>query len=261
MSAFTPLLPVAEKAVELAAGLVREGRPGVLTAKGERDMATEVDFAVERAVRDYLRQETPAIGFLGEEEGTRGEGELTWVLDPIDGTVNFVHGLPLVAVSLGLVYRRRPVLGVVDLPLLGNRYTAVQGAGAHADGSPMRVSTPQRLADAVVAVGDYAVGVDAAELNAERLAATAELAARAQRIRMLGTAAVDLAWVAQGRLDGLIMFSNNPWDTAAGIALVREAGGEVVDRGGAEHFMDSEVTVAGSGPVLDDLVALTRPRF
>lgn len=183
------------------------------------------------------------------------------MLDPIDGTVNFVHGLPLVAVSLGLVYRRRPVLGVVDLPLLGNRYTAVQGAGAHADGSPMRVSTPQRLADAVVAVGDYAVGVDAAELNAERLAATAELAARAQRIRMLGTAAVDLAWVAQGRLDGLIMFSNNPWDTAAGIALVREAGGEVVDRGGAEHFMDSEVTVAGSGPVLDDLVALTRPRF
>ncbi|MEU9836532.1 inositol monophosphatase family protein [Streptosporangium sp. NPDC048047] len=260
MSGFASLLPIAEKAVALAADMIRGRRPGVLTAKGDRDMASEVDFAVERAVRDLLRQETPAIGFLGEEEGSTGSDELTWVLDPIDGTVNFVHGLPLVAVSLGLVYRRRPVLGVVDLPLLGDRYTAVQGSGAYAGGRPMRVSRPSRLADAVVAVGDYAVGEDAAERNVERLAATAELAARAQRVRMLGTAAVDLAWVAQGRLDGLVMFSNNPWDTAAGVVLVREAGGRVVDRGGAEHLLDSEVTVAGSGPVLDELAALTRPR-
>jgi hypothetical protein len=112
------LLPVAVDAVALASDLVRTRMPGLLTAKGDRDMSTEVDYAVERAVRDFLHDKTPDIAFLGEEEGATGApgAELLWALDPIDGTANFVHGIPLCGISLGLVHRNRPVVGVIDLP-------------------------------------------------------------------------------------------------------------------------------------------------
>lgn len=259
------LLPVAQEATGLAAELIRTRFPGVLTAKGDRDMASEVDFAVERAVREFLRERTPQIGFLGEEEGASGSGggdgpggDLTWVLDPVDGTVNFVHGLPLCAVSLGLVQRHRPVLGVIETPFLGSRYHAAEGEGAYVDGEPIRASTVAALADAVVAVGDYAVGADAEEVNRERLAVTTRLVARVQRVRMLGSAAIDLAWLAEGRIDALVMLANNPWDTAAGVVLAREAGARVVDRHGAEHTTESAETLAGSDALLAEIVALVR---
>lgn len=253
------LLPVAVRAAALAADLIRTGAPGRLTAKGDRDMASEVDFAVEHVVRGFLADETPEIDFLGEEEGGHARGaDLTWVLDPVDGTVNFVRGIPLCAVSLALVRGDRPVLGVIELPFLGGRYTAVEGRGAYLDGQRIVARETLRLADAVVAVGDYAVGADAAAKNAHRLAVTAELAARVQRIRMLGTAAIDLAWLAQGRLDAVVMLANNPWDTAAGVVLAREAGARVVGHDGTEHTLASAATIAARGPVLDDLIALVR---
>ncbi|GAB3809043.1 inositol monophosphatase family protein [Micromonospora zhanjiangensis] len=253
------LLPVAQAATGVAAELIRTRFPGALTAKGDRDMASEVDYAVERAVRDLLRERTPQVGFLGEEEGRSGAAaELTWVLDPVDGTVNFVHGLPLCAVSLGLVRGDRAVLGVVEAPFLGTRYHAVTGAGAYADGERIRASGVAKLADAVVAVGDYAVGPDADLANRLRLAVTARLVPRVQRIRMLGTAAIDLAWLAHGRLDALVMLANNPWDTAAGVVLAREAGAVVVDRHGANHHTGSAETVAGGAALLEELLPLIR---
>lgn len=255
----TELLAVATEAAGVAAELIRTRFPGVLTAKGDRDMASEVDFAVEREVRALLARRTPQVGLLGEEEGGPGlDGDLTWVLDPVDGTVNFVHGLPLCAVSLGLVRRRRPVLGVVEMPFLGSRFEAVEGHGAYADGKRLKTSTATSLAEAVVAVGDYAVGRDADLLNRERLAVLAALVPRVQRIRMLGTAATDLAWLAAGRLDALVMLANNPWDTAAGVVLAREAGATVVDRYGVEHTTATPETLAGPRPLLDEICALVR---
>lgn len=253
------LLPVAVEAAALAAGLIRTRAPGVLTAKGDRDLASEVDFAVEHVVRGFLAERTPEVDFLGEEEGHRSSGaEFTWVLDPVDGTVNFVRGIPLCAVSLALVHGDRPVLGVIELPFLGGRYTAVEGQGAFVDGRPLAARRARRLDDAVVAVGDYAVGPNAAVHNAPRLAVTARLAARVQRVRMLGTAAVDLAWVAEGRVDALVMLANNPWDTAAGVVLAREAGARVTDADGTDHTLTSQATIAAAGPVLDELLALLR---
>jgi myo-inositol-1(or 4)-monophosphatase len=264
------LLPLAREATAAAAEMIRTRLPGVITAKGDRDMASEVDFAVERAVRDLLRERTPGIRFLGEEQGACAGGgspggglpapggELTWVLDPVDGTANFVRGLPLCAVSLGLVRDRRPVLGVIEMPFLGGRYHAVEGGGAYVDGRPIRASGIGTLAGAMVALGDYAVGPDAARANRERLALTNLLVPRVQRVRMLGTAAIDLAWLAQGRLDALVMLANNPWDTAAGVVLAREAGVRVVDRHGVEHTMASGETLAGSPAVLDEILALIR---
>ncbi|GAA3245766.1 inositol monophosphatase family protein [Nonomuraea helvata] len=170
------LLPIAERAVSIASDIIRTKTPGVVTTKGDRDMATEVDYAVEHAVREFLSRETPGTGFLGEEEGVSRMGDrLMWALDPLDGTANFLHGIPLCGVSLGLIDTDMPTLGVIDLPFLGIRYTAAEGAGAQANGSDIRVSDARELETAIVAIGDYAVGKDAHERNRPRLALTKEL--------------------------------------------------------------------------------------
>jgi myo-inositol-1(or 4)-monophosphatase len=261
MTIVEDLLPVALRAVDLASEIVRRNPPGGIAVKGDRDPATEVDYAVERTVREFLLAEAPDVGFLGEEDGHFGstDTELTWALDPVDGTVNFMHGIPLCGVSLGLVRGDRPVLGVIDLPLMDVRYSAVDGEGAFRGKEPMTTAMgTSRLADAVVAVGDYAVGVDAPRKNAERLRITQALAASVQRIRMFGSAAVDLAWVAEGRVGASVMLTNKPWDTAAGVVLAREAGALVVDRDGNPHTPRSTSTVAVAPSLRDELLELLR---
>ncbi len=251
------LLPIAEQAVSIASKIIRTKAPGVVTAKGDRDMATEVDYGVEHAVREFLSRETSEIGFLGEEEGISRLGNgLIWALDPVDGTANFLHDIPLCGVSLGLVDQDTPTLGVIDLPFLNLRYAAAEEAGAFANGTAIRVSDAQEMQSAIVAIGDYAVGENAEERNRPRLALTQELAARVQRIRMFGSAAIDLAWVAHGRIDAAIMLSNNPWDTAAGVIIAREAGATVVDLDGSPHSMTAHATIAASPKLVADLVEL-----
>ncbi|MDH2424887.1 inositol monophosphatase family protein [Sphaerisporangium sp. TRM90804] len=252
------LMPIALEAVAVARELVTTSLPGVVTSKGDRDMATEVDFAVERAVREHLARHTPAIGVLGEEEGTDGRvhNGLQWVLDPVDGTVNFVHGLPLCGVSLALVRDDTAILGVIDLPFLGSRYAAAEGGGATADDEPIKCSTTATLDAALVSMGDYAVGDDAGRLNRDRLAITRLLAARAQRVRMFGSAAIDLVWVAEGRTDACVMLANKPWDTAAGVLIAKEAGALVTDADGTPHTTASGATLAAAPGVLPELVAL-----
>jgi myo-inositol-1(or 4)-monophosphatase len=218
---------------------------GEVRAKGDRDMVSEIDLAVEERVRDFLARETPEVGFLGEEEGsTMPAKELTWALDPVDGTANLVNGIPLCAVSLGLVSSDRSVLGVIDLPFLSQRFTAAQGLGAQAGSVPLVASRTSDLSEAVIAIGDYAVGPSAQERNKLRFAVTHLLAERALRVRMVGSAAIDLAWVAAGKLDASIAMSNHPWDMAAGTAIAREAGALVLDAYGNDHELLSAATVA-----------------
>jgi myo-inositol-1(or 4)-monophosphatase len=260
MTSHSSLLPVALDAIAIASELVRTRLPGAITPKTDRrDMASEVDLIVEREVRDFLRDKTPAIGFLGEEEGATGRNdELVWTLDPIDGTANFVRGIPLCAVSLGLVDPHRAVLGAIDLPFLDTRYHAAEGEGAYANGKRIRVSSTSNMIDAIVSVGDFAVGPNATEKNQHRLAVTSLLATRAQRVRMFGSAAIDLAFVAHGRTDAVIMLSNKPWDTAAGVILAREAGARIVDQHGADYNLNSEATLATTPALLDDVLTIVR---
>jgi myo-inositol-1(or 4)-monophosphatase len=254
------LLPTAIEAVAIASSLVRESSPGVLTPKGERDIVSEVDLAVERRLRELLHERTPHIGFLGEEDGAAawGDGDLVWALDPVDGTVNFVRNVPLCAVSLALLDRGRPVLGVIDLPLLGTRYHATEGGGAYANDRRLRLGPGRALAEAIVALGDFAVGASAAERNQLRVEVARQLANRVLRVRMLGSAAIDLAWLAEGKIDASITLSNKPWDMAAGIVLVREAGGLVVDAEGAWHCAESRSTLAAASPLVDAIVGIVR---
>ncbi|MFB4316565.1 inositol monophosphatase family protein [Actinomadura sp. 21ATH] len=250
------LLDVALGAADVARGLMVSRGPGVVTAKGDRDMASEVDYAVERAVREFLRERTPEIAVLGEEEGGSADAELLWAVDPVDGTANFVRGIPLCGFSLGLVRRGRPVVGVVDLPFLGTRYHAAEGLGAFEGGRPVRASATKDVRDAVVSIGDYSVDEGAEARNRVRLELTGRLAANVQRIRMVGSAAIDLAWVADGKLDACVILSNNPWDTAAGVAIAREAGAAVRDLDGSEHTTGSAATLAFAPGVRPELTAL-----
>lgn len=254
------LLPAALDAVAIASNLVHSRLPGLLTAKGDRDMVTELDVAVERAVRAHLRETTPAVPILGEEEGVTGErgGELLWALDPIDGTANLVHGIPLCGISLGLIRHSRPILGVIDLPFLGSRYSAIEGEGAYKADQRLETSKTRTLRDAIVGIGDYAVGQNAAARNRLRLALNERLASRVQRVRMLGSAAVDLAWLAEGKLDVSMTLSNKPWDTAAGVIIAREAGAVVVDRDGTTHTFNSAATIAAAPDLVDDIIGLVQ---
>jgi myo-inositol-1(or 4)-monophosphatase len=253
------LLPVAREAVAIAHRLVLARAPVSVTAKAERDLVTDVDVAVEEAVREFLARETPEIGILGEEHGRSGPSDgLWWALDPVDGTANFARGIPLCGVSLGLVDGRRGVLAAIDLPFLGARYVAAEGYGAFAGDERIQVSTALDLADAVLAIGDFAVGEDAGRKNRVRLTLLAELGARAQRIRMLGTAAIDLAWVAEGKLEGAVILANLPWDTLAGVLLVREAGGLVLDSDDTAHTVESAATIAVCPGLRGDVMAAVR---
>jgi len=257
--ALDDLLTIATQATARGAELIRTREPGHLAGKGDRDYASEVDLAVERELRAFLADATPHVGFLGEEEGVSGVGDgPQWVLDPVDGTVNFAHGVPLCGVSLALVRDRRPVVGVIELPLLGSRYTATLGGGARRDGQPIRVRGTTRLPDALVNLGDFAVGDEAAERNAARLALTQRMARGALRVRMLGSAAIDLVWVADGRTDVSIALSNKPWDMAAGTLIASEAGAAVVDIDGTPHSLDSFATIAAAPQLLDEVLAQVR---
>jgi myo-inositol-1(or 4)-monophosphatase len=255
------LLKVAEAAVDRGRAVTESRGPGELTSKGDRDMASEVDFAVEREVRAFLERETPDIGVLGEEEGGATDGT-RWVLDPIDGTENFVHGVPLWGISLGLIHEERAVAGVIDHPALGTRYAAAEGLGATCNGTPIRGSECTDLIDALVAVGDYAVGPDAETQNVERFALTQRLYPRVRRLRMIGTAATALTWTASGFFDATIMFSNKPWDTMAGVTIAREVGVVVLDLDGTEHSPESRGTFAVSAgirePLLEEIAAAIR---
>ena len=257
-SELAQLVPIANRAVDLAAQVLRSAEgPRKITAKGERDYATDLDYEIEQRVRDHLAEATPDIGFLGEEEGRSGDREdLIWALDPIDGTVNFVQGLPLYAVSLALVAGDQPVLGVVDLPALGHRYHAANGLGAHRNGNRLPCpEPPPDLASAIVAIGDYAVGTNAEAKNRDRLGVTGRLAASVLRVRMLGSAAIDLAWLAEGHLNASITLSNNTWDMAAGVVLARETRHTVVDRWGQPYDLASTATIAAADAFLPDLLS------
>ncbi|MES4885199.1 inositol monophosphatase family protein [Streptomyces sp. NPDC000349] len=170
-----------------------------------------------------------------------------------------MRGLPLCGISLALVHHG-PVLGVIRLPLIGRRYWAAQGLGAFRDGQRISAAGTSTLPEAMIAVGDYGTGPDGPERNRVALAIQAHLAEKAQRVRMLGSAAVDLAFVADGTLDATITLGNHDWDMAAGVVLAREAGAVVMDTDGSPHTPDALTTIATAPGLRDavlDIVAAT----
>lgn len=255
------LAEIAQKAVGIGNDLIKNTRPQAVTKKSDRDTYTDVDVRIEHEVRVYLAEATPEFGFIGEEEGASGQvadSQCVWTLDPIDGTANFVHGVPLCGVSLALMQGDRAIVAAISLPYLDLHYSAAHGRGAQVNGTPIEVSKTAELAKAMIAIGDYALGEGAAEKNRQRVALTAALAAEVERIRMFGSAAHDLVWLAEGRIDGAVILSNQTHDIAAGVLIAREAGAVALDSSGADHDSTAKHTIAATPGIARSLLSLTQ---
>jgi len=227
------LLGVATSAARAGSAVVRDafGAAHAVVAKAPGDWVSEVDTASERTVRDALLAAVPDIPVVGEEEG--GEHtSLGWLVDPLDGTANFLHRFPVVGVSVALVADEVPIVAVVDAPLLGEIYTASQGGGAWRGGDRLTIS-PRSIEESIVATGFPF------RKKRERLDEYLPVFERALRtfedLRRAGAASLDLAWCAAGVFDGYFEQALGPWDVAAGALLVREAGGVVTDWSGDDH--------------------------
>jgi len=198
-------------------GVREKGRSG--------DLVTEADLAAEAAVLDVLRQATPDLGILAEESGGHDLGrDLLWCVDPLDGTTNFAHGFPLFATSVGLLLRGEPLIGAMSVPALRELYWAAAGLGAWCNDRPIQVSDAHRLDQSLLTTG---FAYDRSEQLDTNYAQFCWFTHRSRGVRRGGAAAVDLAFVACGRLDGYWERGLAPWDLAAGAVLVREAGGVI----------------------------------
>jgi len=256
---FHELLPQAENAVREAGELIREHdrRPRRVRYKANlKDLVTETDLAVEALLRERLGRILPEAGFLGEEgSADLGLAGLKWVVDPVDGTTNFAHGVPFVATSVALCLDGEPLLGLVNLPLLGELFTASKSQGAWLNGQDMRASAVDNLAEALVATGfPYRI-----EEHIEAILRQLALAMPAtQGVRRAGAAALDLAFVACGRYEGFFEFALNPWDTAAGVLLVQEAGGRVGRIAGQNYRLGDADMLATNAVLHEPLASLLR---
>jgi len=238
---FDDLRRLAERAARLGAEVIAAAdRPEEVDEKAAGDYVTEVDRASEEAIRSLLSTATPDIPVLGEEAGG-DTGESYWAVDPLDGTRNFVLGLPVVGVSIAAVRDGRPVAGAVVAPFLDLCFSASEGGGAWSGARRLAVST-RPFDRAVVATG---FPFRSKHLIPQHLAALRRVLEEAEDGRRAGAASLDLAWVAAGVFDGFFELGLHVWDVAAGALLVREAGGIVTDWGGGDGYLGGDI-LAGS---------------
>ena len=229
-----------------------------VSAKGINDFVSEVDRSSERAIIEVLREKYPHHGILAEESGSRSGDEYQWIIDPLDGTTNYLHGFPQFSVSIALRHRGRLEHGLVYDPLREEMFTASRGSGALLNDRKIRVSTRRSLDGALLGTGfPYR---DQRHLDAY-LGMFKTLIRDTAGIRRPGSAALDFAYVAAGRLDGFWELGLAPWDFAAGALLVREAGGLVTDIGGGERYMDTGNLIAGGLKVHNAMLRAIRPHL
>lgn len=254
-------LAEAARAAALEAGAIIRDSIGKMTAsqvhmKGVSDYVTEVDMQCEGVIMEYLQRRFPRHHIMSEETPNEGMKEgITWVIDPLDGTANFIHGFPFVAVSIAACEDGLPVAGVVLDPIREEVFSATRGGGAHLNGRPIRIRSQVKLQDTFVATG---FPHRTRQWIDPYLAAFREIFLKTGGIRRAGAAALDLAYLAAGRVDGFWEMGLKPWDVAAGSLLVLEAGGIVTDFwGGQEHLTNGHI-VGGNAMVHPFLLEIVR---
>ena len=257
-----PMVNVAVKAARRAGRIISQasGNLDALTVrhKSLNDLVSEVDRAAEEAIIDTLKSAYPDHAILAEESGATGSSDYVWVIDPLDGTTNFLHGFQVYCVSIALVHKGVLTHGVVYDPCRNDLYTASRGRGAFLNDKRLRVSKRDKLIDALVGTGfpfrmfqhiDAYVGM------------LRELMAKTAGIRRPGAAALDLANVAAGRLDAFWEIGLSPWDMAAGCLMILEAGGLVGDLEGNDGYLESGNIVAGSPKIFTQLLQAIQPHL
>ncbi|MDX1872778.1 inositol monophosphatase [Mycolicibacterium sp. 120266] len=224
--------------------------------KKGNDFATEIDLAIERQVVAALREQT-GIGAHGEEFGGEPiDSELVWVLDPIDGTFNYAAGSPMAAILLGLLRNGAPIAGLTWLPFMGQRYTATDGGPVRDSGVALPTLDTSTLADSIVGIQTFNIDSRGRFPGRYRAAVLANLSRECSRVRMHGATGVDLAYVASGILGAAISFGHHIWDHAAGVALVRAAGGIVTDLAGAPWTAESKSALAAAPGVHERMLEI-----
>ena len=228
-----------------------------VSKKGPADFVSAADRRAEDVIREELEKARPGYSFLMEESGASpgSDPQHRWIVDPLDGTTNFLHGIPLFCISIALERQGKIAAGLVYNPIADELFTAERGSGAFVNDRRLRVAARQNLAEAVIATGTPHHGRgDHPGYMKELSAIMPEVAG----IRRCGAAALDLAWVAAGRFDGFWERELSPWDMAAGLLLIREAGGYVTDLDGGEKILEKGNIVAGNESMHRQLLELLR---
>jgi myo-inositol-1(or 4)-monophosphatase len=259
-SSASPFLATAIDAVRRAGALQKAALGGTfqIQKKGAIDLVTEVDLACERMIRELIAERHPGHDVLAEEFGGPvgvDRSRYCWIVDPLDGTTNFAHGLPIFCCTVALEVDGRLEVGAVYDPTRDELFTAARGRGAHLNGVPMRVSRTGALIDALLVTGfPYAVQEKMTELAGLFAAFLGE----ARAVRRLGSAALDICYVAAGRMDGFWEEGLNAWDIAAGVLLVEEAGGRVTSLDGGPFELRTGRIVASNAVIHDHMVGVVR---
>ena len=223
----------------------------IATKSNETDLVTRVDKESEARIREILLKAYPDHVVLGEEEGQRGNAPYRWIVDPLDGTLNYAHGFPFYCVSIGLEVDGRLEVGVVLDSVRNELFTAVRGGGgALLNGAPIAVTKETELRRSMLATG-FSYDPDSAVDN---VAVLGRMLGRCRTVRRPGAAALDLAYVACGRIDGFWELKLNAWDVAAGVLLVSEAGGRVTDGAGEPYNVHEKVLVSSNGVIHDAML-------
>jgi myo-inositol-1(or 4)-monophosphatase len=228
-----------------------------VSLKGPANFVTAADRKAEQTLLEELTTARPGYGFLGEEGGRREGADKThtWIVDPLDGTSNFLHGIPHFAISIALEREGTIVAGLIYNPANDDMFTAERGKGAYLNDKRLRVAARRRLADSVIACGLPHLGRGDLALGARELAAVQPKVAG---LRRFGAASLDLAWVAAGRFDAYWERNISPWDYAAGLIMVREAGGFFTDVDGRDPTPTTADVLAGNDPIHGELLKLLK---
>ncbi|MGD8940117.1 MAG: inositol-1-monophosphatase [Gammaproteobacteria bacterium] len=257
-----PMLNIAVRAARNAGNIIARSvdRLGqiTITAKAENDFVSEVDRQAEQEIIHVIRKAYPSHSILGEETGAHEGDDFVWIIDPLDGTTNFLHGFPQFAVSIGLKHKGRLEQAVVYDPLRQELFTASRGGGAQMNDRRIRVSKHNDLDGALLGTGFPFKQQQHLDAYLQTFKALFPMTAG---IRRAGSAALDLAYVASGRLDGFWEIGLNPWDMAAGVLLIQEAGGLVSDFSGGNDFLETGNIVAANPRVFKAMLQKIRPHL
>ncbi len=238
-----------ERSVELSGSLE-------ITSKSHNDFVSDVDRHAEQEIISVLKKAYPDHSILAEETGEHDGNEYQWIIDPLDGTTNFLHGFPQFSVSIALLHKGRSEVAVVYDPMRRETFTAARGDGAALNDRKLRVSKRRSLEGALLGTGFPYSDFSYVDTYMETLKA---LIPKTAGIRRPGSAALDLAYVAAGRLDGFWEFNLKPWDIAAGALIIQEAGGIVTDFAGGEKHLESGNIIAGSPKVFHGILTTIQP--
>jgi len=256
------MLKTATNAATEAGKFLRESKGKSLTIEHKSssiDPVTQIDKEAEAIIVDIIKNNYPDHAILAEEGGTNNSGsEYRWIIDPLDGTVNFTHGLPIYCVSIGVEHNGKMVAGVVYDPNADELYTAERGKGAFLNNKPISVSETDSLIQSILITGFPYDIHDNPDNTVERFV---DFLMEAQAIRRLGSAAIDLCYIAAGRGDGFWEAFIQPWDIAAGILLIEEAGGKVTDFTGNPINANSPRVLATNGKIHDEMLAILKKRL